>query len=204
MRDHNAKQIRTVTQIIERHIMDLVHDTGISYASFIGDVRAHYETTFPEHLRGIEWSSVQDTPTRLTRDYEKFKRWFDSDVRARLPMEILESIIAAFPEDRRFKLQMELAHRQGMLAVPMPKDENSDDAVHLGQIGKETGEAIIAISKLLEDGVIDKRDRAAAPKALQEIDEAIAVMLAMKNIIQQKALGVVPQIVIRIETNSEA
>lgn len=182
-------QNRTLTQILEKHLLELQHDTSISGAVFVTNVREHYEATFPEHARGIEWSRVSDPSTRMTRDYEKFKRWFDTDIKARFPLEILESVIAAFPPDRRFRLQMELAARQGMMAIPMPVGNASEDGVFLGQIGKETGEAIIAVSKLLEDGVINRNDRDKAPAAIREIDEAMAVLAAMKMVIESKALG---------------
>jgi hypothetical protein len=186
----NSKTIGlTVVQLIERHFLDLQHATSISGAVFVATVREHYEASYPDHARGIEWSQVSDPVTRMTRDYEKFKRWFDTDVKARFPLEILESVIAAFPSDRRFRLQIELASRQGMLAIPMPTGNTSDDGLFLGKMAKETGEAMIAISPLLDDGVIDSRDKAKAEQAVKELDEAIAVIVAMKAHIERKALG---------------
>jgi hypothetical protein len=186
MRDTSQK--RTLTQILERHMMELQHETAVSGAVFVANVREHYEATYPEHARSIEFSRVADLTTRMTRDYEKFKRWLETDIKARFPVEILESVIMAFPPDRRFRLQIELASRQNMLAVPMPVGDESDDGVFLGKIAKESGEAIIAISKLFEDGVINHKDRKYAPEAIRQLDEAIAVMASMKAVIERKAL----------------
>jgi hypothetical protein len=187
MRDTSQK--RTLTQIIEKHLMDLQHETAVSGAVFVANVREHYEATYPEYSRSIEFSRVSDLTTRMTRDYEKFKRWLETDIKARFPLEILESVIMAFPAERRFRLQTELAARQNMLAVPMPIGDDSEDYAFLGSIAKKSGETMIAISKLLDDGEINQKDRKNAPDAIQKIDEAIAVLAAMKAVIERKALG---------------
>jgi hypothetical protein len=186
MRDKSQK---TLTQVIEQHLMELQHETAISGAVFVANVREHYEATYPEHARSIEFSRVPDLTTRMRRDYEKFKRLMETDIKARFPVEILESVIMAFPPERRFRLQTELAARQNMLAVPMPVGDDSQDGVFLGKIAKESGEALIAISKLFEDGVINRKDRKDAPEAILKIDEAIAVLASMKAVIERKALG---------------
>ena len=135
----------------------------------------------------------------MARDAEKFNRWLGDDLVKQLPIDLLESIISAFPSERRFRLQIELASRQGMLAIPMPTGSLSEDANFIGKIAKETGEAIIAISGLLNDGVIDSRDKDKAPAAITEINEAIAVMSAMKAFIERKALGKGPFVVMGVD-----
>lgn len=189
MRENSKTNGLTVVQLIEKNFMELQHATSISGAVFVSNVREFYEANYPEHARGIEWSRVADPVTRMTRDYEKFKRWFDADVKARFPLEILEAVIAAFPADRRFRLQIELASRQGMLVIPMPIGNASDDGLFLGKMAKETGEAMIAISALLDDGVIDSRDKNKAKQAVNELEEALSVIAAMKAHIERKALG---------------
>lgn len=185
---HNTPK-KTLVQVLEKHFLDLQHATSITGTVFVTNVREHYEANFPEHARGIEWSRVLDAESRMKRDYEKFRRWFDTDVRANFPVEILESVIAAFPPDRRFRLQIELASRQGMLVIPMPTGKPSEEDNLIGRIAKECGESIIAISQMLEDGAIDIRDKDKAPAAIAELNEAIAVMSTMKAIIERKVTG---------------
>jgi hypothetical protein len=163
-------------------------DTGITMNTFVSNVRQHYEETCRTNSRFVEWSNYSDPYIRMTRDAEKFTRWLGDDVLKQLPIDIFESIIAAFPLDRRFRLQIELAARQGMLVIPMPTGNSCDESLFLGKLAKETGEAIIAIAPLLEDGAIDKRDKDKATKAIAELNEAIAVMAAMKALIEHKAL----------------
>jgi hypothetical protein len=178
---------KTLPQILQAHFLALQHETAMTGASFAQKVREHFETTIPEHSRTIEFSRVNDISLRMQRDYEKLKRWMEDDV-SHFPAQVIDSFIAAFPEDRRFKLQMELAARQGMMVIPMPSGNLSDDGVFLGRIAKETGEAIIAISQMFDGGSM-KASEKSRTEAIREIDEAISVLAAMKAIIANKALG---------------
>lgn len=186
----NDAHIVTLTQVIHRHWLSLIHETAMTETTFAANVREHYEQAFQEHARSVDFSSHKDLVTRMKRDAEKISRWFSDDVAARLPAEMIESVIAAFPPDRRFKLQIELSDRQCLIAVPRPKFIPGEDGACLGRIGKETGEAIIKISELLDDNVIDERDADKAPETIREIDEAVAVMLSMRSLIIEKTKGV--------------
>lgn len=178
----------TLTQVLERRWRSLLHETSVTEFAFAAGVREHYEANIPEHARTIEWSTQADTVSRMRRDAEKINRWFREDVHARFPAEALEAFLMAFPPDRRFSLQLEIAARQELLAIPMPAARPGADGTNLGQIGKETGEAIIAVSGLMADGVIDHTDSTAARKAIIQIDEAMAVLAEMRERIKQQAI----------------
>jgi len=182
----------TLTQVLERHWRALIHETSTSEAAFAAEVRAQYERLVPPHARTIEWSQHEDPVMRMRRDSERISRWFREDVYARFPVEALEAFIAAFPEERRWALQQALAARQGLLAVRIPESGFGADLDNLGRIGKETGEAIVAVSRLLEDGKIDGRDAPLARTALLEIEQAIAVLAEMRERIARQALGAEP------------
>lgn len=179
----------SLTHVIERHLQGLFRDTGVSLTSFVSNVRAHYEASVFLHSRSIEWSQAADVYTRMTRDAEKFGRWLGDGVQKQLPIDLLESIIASFPDDRRFRLQIELAARQGMIAIPMPSGTPAEDGLFLGRVAKEVGDVLIDGAQLLEDGVIDSKDREAALKLLVDADEAVAVLLAFKHHVSMAALG---------------
>lgn len=179
---------KTLPQIIMKHFMDLQHETAISGAAFVATVREHYESTYLEHAREIEFSMVPDAHTRMTRDYEKFKRWFEPGVKSRLPAEILESVIAAFPDDRRKKLELELAQRRGLLCIEMPETESTAElsTMQIGKVCKESGEVVIAVSKLVECHLIPNPPDEDSIDAIREIDESVAAQLAMKNAILER------------------
>ena len=179
----------TMPQVLEQHYRRLLHETSISEYVFATEVRDHYELLVPPSARSIEWSQHPDPTTRMRRDAEKLSRWFRDDVHARFPVEALEAFITAFPVERRFALQQELAERQDLLAVPMPHDMAGADAANLGRVAKEAGEAIVALSEMFKDGRIDMRDAGLAPAALNEIEQALAALVEMRERIERQALG---------------
>lgn len=177
-----------LTQLLEKRWRELLHETSVTEFAFGSTVREHYEATVAEHARSIEWSTHADPVSRMRRDAEKINRWFREDVHARFPVEALESFVSAFPPDRRFTLQVEMSARQSLLAIPIPASRPGADGINLGSIGKETGEAIIALSDMLEDGVIDQRDAGKANKAITQINEAMSVLAEMRERIQRQAM----------------
>lgn len=179
----------TVPQVLERHWLDLLHETSVSEYVFATTVREHYERLVLPSARTIEWSNHPDPTTRMKRDAEKLSRWFDNDVRARFPAEVVESFIAAFPADRRFGLQQELAGRQGLLVWLAPQAGVGADCDNLGRAGKETGEAMIAVAAMLDDNVINSLDKDRAEQAVGQINEAVAVWIELRTRIQHQALG---------------
>lgn len=178
-----------LTHLLERRWRDLLHTTSVTESTFGTSVREHYEATVPEHARSIEWSTHPDLVSRMRRDAEKINRWFREDVHARFPVEAFESFVVAFPSERRFALQIEIAARQNLLVIPMPISRPGADTANLGAIAKETGEAIVALSYMLADGVIDHRDSHKVGDAVTQIDEAMAVLASMRERIQQRALS---------------
>lgn len=178
----------SMPQVLERHWRDLLHGTSISEYVFAAEVRVQYERLVAVAARTIEWSQHNDLVTRMKRDAEKLNRWFRDDVHARFPAEAIEAFILAFPPDRRFVLQQELATRQGLLVFPAINASAHADTDNLGRIARETGEAIVALSGMLEDNVINERDRELAPKAISEIDQAVSTLIEMRERVSLQAL----------------
>ncbi len=179
----------SLIQLLRQRYLQLLHETSLSEATFSAGVREHYERLVPAAARSIEWSTNPDDVKRLRRDAEKISRWFDEDVAARFPLEAYEAFVLAFPADRRMALMQEIAARSGLLVWPMPAGGASEDCAELGALCREAGDAIQAVSGLLDDGKIDERDRHGAQAALTEIDEAMAALIAMRERIERQALG---------------
>jgi hypothetical protein len=173
---------KTPRQVIEDHFLKFHHETGISGATFVAMVREHYESSYEDSCKGFEWSRNSDPHTRMSRDCERFKSWLGADAKANFPYDISESVIAAFPDERRLNLQIELMARQGLGVFVMPASEKID-GITIGQFNKEVGEALIAVSQMLID---DERINKLDPDT--EIDQAISVMMAIKALRKNKSL----------------
>lgn len=179
----------TLTQIFERHLMALLHETTVSKSAFAASMRQHYENQFPEAVRDIEFSTHADPNMRMQRDAEKLTSWFSDTATARFPLEMVESFVAAFPAERRRALQVEIMARQGLIAAELPGVGFAASGVTLGKMCQEHGEAVQHVAALMQDGQIDHMDRVAAPRAIQEIDHALAALVSMRRLIRRDALG---------------
>ncbi|PPK72655.1 hypothetical protein B0F88_10388 [Methylobacter tundripaludum] len=180
MRNETQQQHCSATQLLNKYIDTYKRETGVTDGTFATTVREHYERTHLPQSRAIEWSQAPDAYARMTRDAAQLNRWLGDNILKPLSIDLLGSVIAAFPPDLRFRLQIELAAWQGMVTFPMPSGYPSDDGVFLGSVAKEVGDVLIAGATLLEDGVIDSRDKDKAPEFMLQVDEAIAVLFAMK------------------------
>ncbi|MGZ3767245.1 MAG: hypothetical protein ACXVA2_21460 [Mucilaginibacter sp.] len=190
MRPQSQIKMATKSQVFDRHLQRYLHETSMTLATFATTVREHYQSNYASHDQVIEWSHHPDVSERPKLDGEKLKNWLSGVVvKKQVSVDLDDSFIAAFPPERRFRLQMELAGRQGMMVIPMPFASPSEGAAHLGRIAKETGEALIALSPLFDDGHINGRDKDKAPAAISEINEAIAALLSAKALIEREALG---------------
>jgi len=162
--DTHYQTMPSMTQVIGRHLLSFIHETSMTMSAFTITVRAHYERAYLPHARVIEWSQHPDLSERERLDSEMLTRWLMGlTIKKQLSIDLLDSVIYAFAPDRRFRLQIELAARQGMITFPVSSSTASVDALFLGRIAKEVGDVLIAGAGLLEDGVIDSRDRVKAP-----------------------------------------
>ena len=87
------------------------------------------------------------------------------------------------------RLRLELGEREGMLIVPMPEHGAGADSKALGRLSKRVGDVFTRFASILEDGVIDERDKKAAPQAIIDLDALISVAHEMRTALVKKALG---------------
>lgn len=176
----------SATQLIMKYWGELNRATGMSKETFAAIVREHYEFSVFPQARVVEWSHALDAAERMRVDGQKLFRWLGDDVLKPCSIDLLESVISAFPAEIRFRLQIELAAWQGMITFPMPSGNTSDDAVFLGRVAKEAGDVLIAGAALFEDNVIDSRYRQLAPEFMVQVDEAIASLFAIKHYVSEQ------------------
>lgn len=176
-------------QLISLRVEECIRQTPMRRRDFVARVREHYEHTVAPEYRTIDFSVRSDLFDRLEADEEKVFQMLENTTRRRLPVELEESILAALPDDRRFRLQIELGEREGVLVVPMPAHSRCADAMALGRLSKEIGDVFTRYAPILADGEINADDAKNAGKAVIDIDEAIAVLHEMRAALIDKALS---------------
>lgn len=167
------------SQVVQRHVTRYLNETRTSMESFAADVASHYCSATPAAVRDIRFHSGGDAYKDMRANGQLVRRFLEGN--PRMPVDIEESMVGALPVDRRAALVGDLAARYGLLAAPIPVPGRSATACSAGRLMKETGEAIEAIASLLDDDVIDDRDRPQARHVLQQINEAMAELVAFRD-----------------------
>lgn len=180
-------------QIIKRHLDDLTENTAMTETTFARIVRENYEARYPVHARTIDWSQHPDASKQMEVDWQHVMRWFSKSSNARLPAEIYDAVVLAFPADRRNALELDLAQARGGIFVHLPEVKGSGDVAAMGRMAKEVSEAIAAVGVLCEDDLIDERDKDKGDWVIDQIHQAMAALLEMSGNIERKVYGREPQ-----------
>ncbi|WP_158701031.1 hypothetical protein [Phytohalomonas tamaricis] len=130
-----------------------------------------------------------DYDTAVMSWNKRVQRWANGAVE--FPAWLEEPWVTALEELSDEQCRVELARRHGFMGVrrPLASESHASAFAALGAIGRETGEVMGSFSGMLEDGVLDEKDAHAAPKALQDIDDAITALLRTKALIEERVSG---------------
>ncbi|MCB1626497.1 MAG: hypothetical protein KDI48_02145 [Xanthomonadales bacterium] len=172
---------------ITRATLTALRSSGMTMGQFATDVVTHYHTTVALHERTFEFSTGGDPFKAARANSQILSRLMNGQVR--MPVDIEESWVLSLPQPWRGELLSELAHRYGLLAAPEPVTDGVGQQRAAGDLMRETGEALIAVAGLLEDGVIDHRDQPRAHAALRELDDVIGSAVSLKATIERSTRG---------------
>src|SRR5690606_5027224 len=101
-----------------------------------------------------------------------------------LPADLEDAWVMALPEPFRGECERDLARRRGMLAVQMPADDETAQAVGLARLAHEFGELMSALAPALADGKLDATDLPYARRILDESDDLISAVVALRRQVQ--------------------
>lgn len=119
---------------------------------------------------------------------KRVQRWASGAVE--FPAWLEEPWVSALEELDDSDTRIELARRHGFMGVRRPKAGDTPVCAFaaLGAVSREMGEMMGSYTGLLEDGVLDENDAGAAPKALRDIDNAIAALMGTRELIKQRVM----------------
>lgn len=178
---HRSLDIKNPTAFLEDFLRRFTRSTGICREQIVAEIRKHHDELGDE--RRFAFSEKHKLSDRLKSDDAKIGQMFSDGYTVRFPLELFESTIKAVKSLNRewgLKLEIELGERRDVMIIPRPKTGPSADADNLGRMAKEHGEALIAIAAMLDDGVIDEKDIAKIPAAIEELDQSVACQLEMR------------------------
>jgi hypothetical protein len=136
-----------------------------------------------ERTRELEISPKQISE-RLGPDYRSLMHWLKGD--RWFPAELLPKLCL---ELKDFSLLDELEHQVGRVAYPVPQSEHfahMEDVQAIQRLIKEVGEAISALARTLEDGIVEQRE---LDETLPELDDVIRECARLKHWLRERHKG---------------
>ncbi|MDT8894214.1 hypothetical protein RSO41_06060 [Halomonas sp. I1] len=119
---------------------------------------------------------------------KRVQRWASGAVE--FPAWLEEPWMTALEELGDTENRVELVRRHGFLGVRRPQAGETPACAFaaLGAVSREAGEMMGSYTGLLEDGVLDEQDAAAAPEVMKDIDNAIAALMGTRELIKQRVV----------------
>lgn len=166
------RQLECRTEIILRHLNDLVTRTTVSWETLAHDIFTHYQRTVPAEFRHYRLSTHPDPHARLKAWGQKVRRLAHGGEVFRVELE--DSVIQALPPDRRRALINELCALWGVVAVDMPTGDDRPDFGRIATMSTNFGQTVTAFNEVAADGKQDKQDVPALRRLIIEGRELAA------------------------------
>ncbi|WP_110708530.1 hypothetical protein [Salinicola sp. CR57] len=170
---------------------------GVSVEKFARTLNAIAHATCPAKTADLP---CLDSFTTIDEQYDhavmswnkRVQRWATGAVE--FPAWLEEPWATALEELGDEEARIALARRHGFMGVRRPAvgDAPACAFAALGSVGRETGDVMGVVSEMLQDGVLDERDRQYGEQALTDIDDAVAALMSMHALIQERVMGARP------------
>jgi hypothetical protein len=111
---------------------------------------------------------------------QQLGRYMDGTLKA-LPADLEDAWVLALPEPYRSDCERELAKRRGRYAEKRMAEDSAGQAVGLGDLTREFGDLVQALAPALADGHLSEADLPHARQILNESDDLIAAVCAVRR-----------------------
>lgn len=162
-----------------RRMLDEIATNAATFAMALAE--CYLRSTAPD---------VRTVPFRLGEGDELLKamrnnaqilrRYMDGSVKV-LPADLEDAWVLALPEPYRGECERDLASRRGRLSMRAIASDSESKAVGLATLAHEFGQLLEALAPALADGVINEADLPFARRILNESDDLIAAVLAVRR-----------------------
>ena len=172
-------------QVVYAHTRRMLDATASNYTSFAMDVAERYLSMVAPDVRQVKLRTGEGVELikAMENNAQVLRRYMDGTVKT-LPADLEDAWVMALPEPFRGECERDLARRRGMLAVQMPADDETAQAVGLSRLAHEFGELMSALAPALADGKLDATDLPYARRILDESDDLISAVVALRRQVQ--------------------
>lgn len=174
-------ELNTRDRVIARFVRLAIKHTDLTREAFAEEVVHLYHQRTPLKQRGIEFHAFTtgcDFADVMRANAQLVFRQLDGVTR--FAAELEEAVVLALPQPFRQACLAELAGRYGLMAAALPASTAGGRMGQVGEMSKEFGEALRAISRTLEDGDLTSTDPALVTDVVRELDELIAAATTLR------------------------
>lgn len=119
---------------------------------------------------------------------QTLRRYMDGTVKS-LPADLEDAWVMSLPEPYRSDCERDLAQRRGRHTMKVTAPTQAAEAASLGHLMVEFGQLCDALAPAMADGRISEADMPHARRILNESDDVIAAVLAVRRPVQDLLPG---------------
>jgi hypothetical protein len=177
--------------VVYAHTRQMLDSTGCNYTSFAMTVSENYIGMTAPDVRQVKLRTGEgaDLIKAMDNNAQVIRRYMDGTVKT-LPVDLEDAWVMSLPEPYRSNCERDLARRRGVLPVKLVSDTEAEQAVGIANLMSEFGDLVAALSPAMSDGRIDAADLPHARKILDESDDLIIAITAVRRRVHALLPGV--------------
>lgn len=169
--------------ILYAHTRRMLDTSALCVRKFAMRVAEQYmQLVAPDQRQAkFRWGvTMEDVVRAEVHNAQILSRYMDGTVKV-LPADLEDAWVLALPEPYRHDCERDLCRRRDMLPVRIPGETEAAQMVSLASLMGEYGQLLQAIAPALTDGQIDAADRPHLTKIVNEADDVIAAVMALRR-----------------------
>ena len=182
---HFLPPLQGVIYAYTRRVFD---ETAMNAQSFAMALAGKYLSLTAPDVRGVPFRLGDDLAADMRSNAQILRRYMDGTVKV-LPADLVDAWVLSLPEPYRAECERDLARRRGLLPVRIAVSDPTARAVGVAELAAEFAQLLEAVAPALADGRIDGDDLPFARRILNESDDLIAAVLAIRRQVQ----GILPE-----------
>lgn len=177
---HFLPPLQGVIYAYTRRVFD---ETAMNAQSFAMVLAEKYLSLAAPDVRNVPFRLGDDLAADMRSNAQVLRRYMDGTVKV-LPADLIDAWVLSLPEPYRAECERDLARRRGLLPVRVAISDSTARAVGVAELAAEFAQMLEAVAPALADGRIDSNDLPFARRILNESDDLIAAVLAIRRQVQ--------------------
>lgn len=177
--------------VIYAYTRKMLDDTACNYTTFAMMVADAYLAMTAPDVRQVKLRTGEgaDLIKAMDNNAQIIRRYMDGTVKT-LPADLEDAWVMSLPDPYRSDCERDLARRRGVLPVKLASTTEASEAMGIATLAAEFGQLLAALAPALADRRIDEADLPHARKILDESDDLLSAVIAVRRKVQGLLPGV--------------